>query len=63
MALTSCYECGDVVSNLAEACPHCGAPRRDKLIHAASIGKMEIVQKIIDDAQTWMPRMKKASQR
>ena len=48
MALTNCYECGDVVSNLAEACPHCGAPMENKLIHAANIGKVESVQEMIN---------------
>lgn len=28
MALTTCKECGKEVSTAADACPHCGAPRK-----------------------------------
>ena len=28
MAIITCYECGDRVSDRAAACPHCGAPMR-----------------------------------
>ena len=28
MALSPCYECEKQISDLAEACPHCGAPSR-----------------------------------
>ena len=30
MALIKCYECGETISDLAEFCPHCGAPNKDK---------------------------------
>jgi hypothetical protein len=30
MALVSCYECGSMISDRAEACPACGAPYRKK---------------------------------
>ena len=26
MALTVCYECGEMVSDMAKVCPHCGCP-------------------------------------
>ena len=26
MALTNCIECGEIVSDKADKCPHCGAP-------------------------------------
>lgn len=30
MALAKCKECGQEISNKAEKCPHCGAPRKKK---------------------------------
>ena len=30
MALIKCYECGKKISDLAEFCPHCGAPNQTK---------------------------------
>ena len=30
MALIKCYECGETISDLAESCPHCGAPNQTK---------------------------------
>src|SRR5512144_1997485 len=48
MALTTCYECGDRVSSLAEGCPHCGAPMKNRLIHASMRGNVENVNELIN---------------
>lgn len=47
MALTTCYECGDKLSSLAELCPHCGAPMTHKLIHSARVGNVESVRELL----------------
>ena len=35
------------VSSFAEACPHCGAPMENKIIHAAKVGNVENVREPI----------------
>jgi RNA polymerase subunit RPABC4/transcription elongation factor Spt4 len=32
MALIKCFECGQMISSAASACPHCGAPVPKKMI-------------------------------
>lgn len=39
MALIKCVECGREISSMAKACPQCGCPIMNSLIHAAGIGK------------------------
>ena len=39
MAIVTCYECGDRVSDRAAACPHCGAPMRSIQRRTAPRGK------------------------
>jgi uncharacterized protein len=47
MALLNCYECEGKVSSLARACPHCGAPVDNKLIHAVELGNTDGVSELL----------------
>ncbi|SHG96206.1 protease HtpX [Ornithinibacillus halophilus] len=40
MALLSCFECGNQVSDQAAACPHCGAPFQEQAATATEVGPM-----------------------
>ena len=39
MALITCIECGKQISSMAKACPHCGCPILNSLLHAAGLEK------------------------
>ena len=43
MALVNCKECGGQVSKKAEACPHCGAPRKKKPQHKSGCGSVLVL--------------------
>ena len=47
MVMSTCYECGDTVSSLADCCPHCGAPMQDKIIHAVRMGNLQSVRELL----------------
>lgn len=38
MATVQCEDCNGVVSEAAEACPHCGAPRAGGCPHCGAVG-------------------------
>ena len=48
MALMTCYECDGKVSSLARACPHCGAPMQNKLMHVVESGDFSSLQQLVD---------------
>ena len=37
MALIKCYECGKEISDTADKCPHCGAPKPNAVGNAVGI--------------------------
>ena len=46
MALIKCYECGKKISDLAEFCPHCGAPN-DQIVSTQAEPEPSPIEKIL----------------
>lgn len=59
MALIVCKECGNQISDAAQACPQCGAPASLSLTHtedpkAANIFRNPLTRESLDISKAWL---------